>query len=110
MNTLSAMLYAFTGFAALCMAMSRHQQAACGRRLDLRVGRALRVGGGSLLLLAYLAAVRDGWGAGSVAWFGDLSVAAIAVVLLLLYRSRWLPKAALASLFAGTLVLAWAYT
>ncbi|KRE89507.1 hypothetical protein ASG87_04050 [Frateuria sp. Soil773] len=96
MMLLAALLLACAGFAALYLAMSRHQPEALGRRLDERVNRRLRLLGWTGLAAAYLACVGAlGWARGSVAIAGVLALGALVVVLFGTYRVRamaWLAR------------------
>lgn len=80
---------AYAGLAALCLGMHRHHRQVVGRSPRAGVALALRLAGNALLVLSLAAAVAaDGWAVGPVAWFGGLSAAALALVLLLPYRPR----------------------
>ena len=79
------------GFAALALAMERHQQDVLGRLLKPRTTRGLRAGGWLLLLLALGHALHHlGGPIGIVTWVGHLSLAAglIHVTLILLDRRK----------------------
>jgi hypothetical protein len=82
---LAALGLAFGGFASLAITMDRHQRDVFGRRLEATQSRWLR-GLGWLLLAASPAGcvLRNGWGIGLVGWLGALTLAAVAVVLLVL--------------------------
>lgn len=89
MMLLAAILLACAGFAALYLAMSRHQPEALGRRLDVRHNLYLRLLGWTGLAAAYLASVAAlGWARGSVAIAGLLALDALIVVLVGTYRVR----------------------
>lgn len=76
-------------FAALALAMERHQQDVWGRELASRHTRWLRAAGWLLLLLALWPAVAaQGWGEGLVAYSGHTSAAAGLVFCALLGWSR----------------------
>lgn len=93
MMLLAAALLACAGFAALYLAMSRHQPEALGRRLDARQNLRLRLLGWTGLTSAYLASVAAlGWARGSVAIVGLLALAAFIVVLVSTYRVRKVAK------------------
>lgn len=89
---IAALLLAHAGFAALALAMDRHHRAmwvktrGCPRQL-----RPILTTAGTLALAASLAAALRAWppANGAVAWFGLLTVAALALVLLLTYRPRF---------------------
>jgi fatty acid desaturase len=89
------MTYAFVfllsllGFAMLLLAMARHQQDWIRRKLTSSTTRALRIAGLVALALAFfVACIGLGWGAGAVAWFGWLTVAAAIVVAVNVNRER----------------------
>lgn len=78
------------GFAALALAMERHQQDLWGRELRPRTTQALRAAGWALLLIALWRAVADqGWTLGLVAYSGHTSAAAGLVFVALLLCNRW---------------------
>lgn len=84
------------GFAALSLAMERHQQQVLGRALGPRATLALRAVGLVLLALALaVCGLQWRWPVATVAWLGVLSFAAVAVGLMLSYRPRGLPPLAL---------------
>jgi hypothetical protein len=90
MMDLSAFLLALAGFAALALAMHRHQRhvfhRALGRGADLLL-RSLGVAG---LAASFAASVAStGWVIGPVLWFGWLTAAALTVALAL----TWWPQA-----------------
>ena len=83
----------FSGFAALCLAMEKHQHEVRGRAL-----------GWLLLLVTFALAVSaQGWGIGSVLWLGTLSAGAAVLSLWLLpyRRGLILPAAIAAPVVAG---------
>jgi len=103
---LASALLAHAGFAALALAMDRHHRSmrATRRGCPPRLRLALRAAGTLALALSLATALRA-WPTadGAVAWFGLLTVAALALVLLLAYR----PRAALVGgVTAGVLALA----
>ncbi|MGC4250342.1 MAG: DUF3325 domain-containing protein [Sphingobium sp.] len=82
------------GFAALLLAMPRHQGDWLGLKLSPHVGRILRLAGFAALALAFLVAGTGfGWGYGTVAWFGWLTIAATLVVTVHTNRDRIMRKA-----------------
>jgi len=86
-------LLAFAGFAALLMAMSRHQQEWLRRKLSPRAGRSLRFSGFAALTIAFqLAGLGLGWAYGTVVWCGWLSAAAALVVAINVNRERLLER------------------
>ena len=76
-------LLALAGFAALLLAMARHQQDWLRRKLPPRQARRLRGAGFALLALAYLGSgLALGWAYGTLCWLRWLTVAAAAMVTL----------------------------
>jgi len=103
---LASILFAFAGFAALCLAMVKHQQDVLGRRLAASRQTPLRLTGGVLLAVAYgCASLANGPRVGPVAWTGALIVAALALTLLLPLRPRWMVRAASGAAATGALLL-----
>ncbi|WP_355606582.1 DUF3325 domain-containing protein [Xanthomonas cannabis] len=94
----------FSGFAALCLAMEKHQHELRGRSLGTARTRQLRSIGWLLLLLAFGLAVRaQGWGIGPVLWLGTLTATAAVLALWLLpyRRGAVLPAAIAVPVLAG---------
>lgn len=88
-----AFALAYSGFAALCLAMDRHHEQVFGRRgIPSWLRRMLTVVG-YLLLAAALAplAGAEGWGMALLIWLGLLTASAIFLALLLCYRPRAVP-------------------
>ncbi|SHF34048.1 Protein of unknown function [Lampropedia hyalina DSM 16112] len=78
------------GFAALALAMGRHQEDLWGRELQPRTSRCLRAAGwASLLAALWLAVAARGWSLGLVAYSGHTSAAAAMVFVFLLLFNRW---------------------
>lgn len=76
-------------FAALMLAMDRHQEDLFGRVLAARTTRLLRCTGWALLAVALIPAIHlQGVGLGLVSWFGHLSLAAWVVYLVLVVVER----------------------
>lgn len=102
-------LLAYAGFAMLARAMDRHyRQLQPGRPLPgpgMRAG--LRLTGWLLLAISFYAAMRV-WGSasGAVAWFGVASVTAGALILMLVWRPRWIAPVAIYGTLAGLLLFA----
>lgn len=87
-------LLSLAGFAALLLAMPRHQGDWFGRRLSVAADRALRFSGFAALALAFLVAgLAFGWGYGAVAWFGWLTIAAALIIAVQTNRERIMRKA-----------------
>lgn len=79
----------YTGWAALCFAMSRHAREVLRRELK-PIQRHLLRGAGwiALTVSLFLAAAHAGWPIGTVEWFGMLTASAVSFVLLLTYLPR----------------------
>ncbi|WP_076997482.1 DUF3325 domain-containing protein [Variovorax sp. KK3] len=91
MSHLAVFIPSLLGFAALSLAMDRHQEDLFGRVLAPQATRMLRAGGWLLLLVALALAVRSaGWSLGLVHYSGHTSVAAGLVfgALLVLHRRK----------------------
>ncbi|MFT3721491.1 DUF3325 domain-containing protein [Pseudorhodoferax sp.] len=99
-----AWAFGLPGFAALSLAMERHQLQVFDRPLGRGAAWAARLAGIALLLVA-LAWCATAWhgAVAAVAWLGVLSFAALPVGLLLTYRPRRLPLLAAVVLAAGVL-------
>ena len=83
----------FSGFALLLLAMPRHQQEWFRYKLSPASSRKFRKSGFVALVLAFaVAAMGFGWGYGTVAWFGWLTVAAALVVIANIQRKRIMGK------------------
>lgn len=77
------------GFAALALAMDRHQDDLFGHALAPRATRAWRVAGWAALLAALACAVRaEGWGLGLVSLTGHAGLGAGLVALALVVHQR----------------------
>jgi uncharacterized protein DUF3325 len=106
-SELAAICLAWVGMSCFCVAMTRHHRAVFGGTPARRTRLLLRVTGTMLLALSLAAAVSGaGWAFGSVQWGCAISVSALAMVLLVSYRPRWLLRATAAILLAGGLLLA----
>ena len=99
MNAWIAGLLALPGFFALSQAMERHHAQVAGGDHAPAVAWCWR-GVGVVLLLLALAVCLSGWGASVAvaAWLGVLTLAALAVALLLTYAAHSLRGVAAASL------------
>ncbi|MGC4252805.1 MAG: DUF3325 domain-containing protein [Sphingobium sp.] len=94
MTDAATFLLSLAGFAALLLAMPRHQGDWLGRKLSPHVGRILRLSGFAALALAFtVAGIGFGWGVGAVAWFGWLTIAVALVVTVHTNRERIIRKA-----------------
>ena len=88
---LVAYALALAGFAALSMSMTRHQRVALGALLSPARRRALRAAGFVLLAASgSWCVLRFGVGLGLVAWATLIAFAALAVILVLTFRPRWM--------------------
>lgn len=93
----------YSGFAALCLAMEKHQFELYGKhRAGPQRMRMLRGLGWLLLALAFgLCVATRGWAIGPVQWLGALTAGAVVLALWLLpYR----PKAIVPAAFAAPVV------
>lgn len=89
MTHLAVFTLSLLGFAALALAMERHQDDLFGRALPRRTTLALRNAGWAALLLALVVAVRaQGWGLGLVTLSGHTSLGAAVVFVALVVRQR----------------------
>ncbi|WP_233238246.1 DUF3325 domain-containing protein [Bordetella sp. LUAb4] len=83
------LLISLAAFAALALAMDRHQEDLFGRALAPGVTRLLRILGWAGLLLALWVIVgRQGWALGLVSYSGCTSLAAGLVFLALIMHER----------------------
>jgi hypothetical protein len=77
MTHLIALLLSTLGFAALALAMERHQEDLFGHALATTANRWLRVAGWAALGLALVVTVQaQGWGVGLVSYSGHTSLGA----------------------------------
>lgn len=84
-----AILFALLGFAALSLAMARHQRDVLGRVLSPRASRLSRIAGWIALLASATCAMRaEGAALGAVYAFGIDTMCAALVALGVTYRSR----------------------
>lgn len=89
MTHLAVFTLSLLGFAALALAMERHQDDLFGRALPRRTTLALRNAGWAALLLALVVAVRtQGWSLGLVTLSGHTSLGAGLVFVALVVRQR----------------------
>jgi Protein of unknown function (DUF3325). len=85
----ACVLAALLGFAALSMAMSRHQRDVLGKSLPAATTRRLKVAGWLLLATSWAAAIAsDGAALGSVYWLGALTFGALSVAFSVTRLSR----------------------
>ena len=79
----------YTGWAALCFAMSRHARELLQQEPTPLQRQLLRAAGWIALTVSLLmAAAQAGWPIGTVEWFGMLTASAVSFVLLLTYYPR----------------------
>ncbi|WP_219220655.1 DUF3325 domain-containing protein [Variovorax boronicumulans] len=84
-----AVVLCLPGFAALALAMERHQEELFGHAFAPSLTRRLRVAGWGALLLALCVLVGvQGWGLGLVSFTGHTSLAAGLVFVALLVQGR----------------------
>ena len=89
--------FSFAGLLALALSMDRHFEAVFGKASGRSRAIALKVAGWTALALAATrAALSHGASVSLTIWMGELSVAALLVVLLVTYGSRSLVLACLA--------------
>ena len=93
MTHLAVFLLSTLGFAALALAMERHQEDLFGHALAMAATRWLRMAGVAALLLALVLMVKaQGWGVGLVSYSGHTSLGAGlvfgALVVIARMRSR----------------------
>ncbi len=82
-------LLAYAGMVGLCQGMERHYKQVWQQLPTMLVRRGLRVVGWALLVASFAACVMAwGWAMGPVGWFGQISLAGFALILLLPYRPR----------------------
>jgi len=89
--SMAGICFAYAGFAALALAMDRHYADAFGRgeAPSASLRRTLQWTGALGLALSLAAIVADaGWALGSIVWCGALTLAALALALLLAYVPR----------------------
>jgi hypothetical protein len=101
------LLFAFAGFAALCLAMDKHQPELIGSRLTGTNKRLLRCSAIAVFTAAYASAVAvAGWRFGFVEWVGGIMIAALVLTLLIPYRPRWIVRMAVGGSLGGVLICA----
>ena len=89
MTHLMLFVLSLMGFAALALAMARHQENIFGRLLSSRATHMLRIAGWALLGIALFVAVRSqGWSFGLVSYSGHTSLAAGIVFIALVVREQ----------------------
>ena len=82
-------LLAYAGMVGLCQGMERHYKQVWQQLPTAAVRRGLRIAGWALLAASFAACVAAwGWAMGPVGWFGQISLAGFALILLLPYRPR----------------------
>lgn len=92
----------FSGLAALSLGMDKHHEQALGREPGRGRRRVMKLLGGGLLAWSAVVGMQAyGPSVGLAIWAAELTVAAVAALLLLSYRPRWLaPLALLAAVSA----------
>lgn len=79
----------YTGWAALCFAMSRHAREVLQREPTPLQRHLLRIAGWIALTVSlFMAAARTGWPIGTVEWLGMLTASAVSFVLVMTYYPR----------------------
>lgn len=90
MITIGALLLAVAGFALLALSLAKHHRDLLGKIPSRTAERSLRAGGWLLLGASLLACISAaGVSIGLVLWTAVLTVAAIAVALLITYQDLW---------------------
>lgn len=90
MSGLAVFLLLSAGFAALALAMPRHQRDLFGTGLVQPIGLVLRICGGTLLVAGLVPAIAgSGASIGIVLWFGLAALAALTVALVLTCTTFW---------------------
>lgn len=85
----TGLLLAYGGMLGLCLGMERHYKQVWQRLPGPLLRRALRVGGWLGLLASFATSVVAwGWAMGPIGWCGLISLAGLALVLLLPYRAK----------------------
>ncbi|CAD5106411.1 DUF3325 domain-containing protein [Zestomonas carbonaria] len=85
---IAGLLLAYGGMLALCLGLERHYKQVW-KRPSSTLRRALRAAGWLALAASFAASVLAwGWAMGPVGWFGLISLAGFALVLLLPYAPR----------------------
>lgn len=101
--TISAYFLAFAGFVAIALSMSRHQAKVFGKE-SASPPPWTRAAGCLLLALSFAPCIAIAvFSLAIVRWFGVLTFAALAVILLMTYRPALLRHAALAGAAAAIL-------
>lgn len=89
MALIAGLLLAYSGMLALCLGLERHYKQVWQRVPATALRRGLRVVGWVLLAASFASSVHAwGWAMGPVGWFGLISLAGLALVLLLPYAPR----------------------
>lgn len=102
MNEMLSVVLAYASLVAFALAMHRHQRQVCRRPLSARSSWLLRTVGTAGLGASFaICVVHSGWSVGPVLWFGLLTAAGFALVLLLAYRPRSAVAGALLAFPAG---------
>lgn len=93
----TGLLLAYSGMLGLCLGVERHFKQVWQRVPGTVLRRSLRLAGWSGLVASFAASVVAwGWAMGPIGWFGLISLAGLALVLLLPYRAKgavWLAGA-----------------
>mgnify|MGYP001304141961 CR=1 FL=1 len=99
-------LFAYSGLAAVCLAMNRHHRQLWHRPATARRSWLLRLVGACLLVASLLASTAvAGVPRGVVAWFGILPLATLTLIVLLPFSPRTAGILALLAPLAALLLL-----
>ncbi|MCQ2999465.1 DUF3325 domain-containing protein [Pseudomonas syringae] len=86
---IAGLMLAYSGMLGLCLGLERHFKQIWQRPPSVLFCRLLRVAGWSALAASFATCVFAwGWAMGPVGWFGLISLAGLALVLLLPYAAR----------------------
>ncbi|RMQ43462.1 putative iron uptake protein [Pseudomonas cichorii] len=86
---ITSLLLAYSGMLSLCLGLERHYKQLTQRLPSTRLRQMLRISGWLALAGSLFASVQFwGWAMAPVGWLGLISVAGLALVLLLPYAMR----------------------
>jgi hypothetical protein len=85
----------FTAMVLFCLAMDKHQEQVIDAELPVIIQRSFRPIAWLLLTFtAYVGVQLYGWSIGPALFFGALTAALLPLILLLTYKAKWIPIAA----------------
>jgi Protein of unknown function (DUF3325) len=95
-------MIAFGALVGFSLTLERHQQEVLGRLLSGNVTRVLKLLAWVAFLVGYACLViSHGWLLGTVGWFGELTIGALTVVVLITFRPKITIPLALIGLVIG---------